>query len=128
LISGNAGEECMRTATAPPAAREGEQAAAQQGAGEVLLRDRCLSVRPALAELVEVRKDRVAQDALERVGTEEPVEYGMRVGVVESVERPAELLAEGSRRRCRASVSRSGGRVKSRWWLSSCESSRLGCR
>src|ERR1039458_3917246 len=74
LISGNAGEQCAGTATTPPAARQGEQTAAQERAGEVLLRDRYLSVRPALAELVEVGKDRVPQDALERVGTQEPVE------------------------------------------------------
>ena len=59
LISGYAGEQCVGTATAPPLARQGEQTAAQQRAGEVLLRDRCLSLRPALAELVEVGKDRV---------------------------------------------------------------------
>ena len=39
LISGNAGEQCVGTATAPPAARQGEQTAAEQRAGEVLLRD-----------------------------------------------------------------------------------------
>jgi hypothetical protein len=99
LVSGNAGEECVGTATASPAAREGEQTRAQERAGEVLLPDRYLSVRPALAELVEVGKDRVPQDALERVGAQEPVEHGVRAGVVESVERPAQLLAEGSCRR-----------------------------
>ena len=128
LISGNAGEQCVGTATAPPAARQGEQTAAEERAGEVLLRDRCLSVRPALAELVEVGKDRVPQDALERVGTQEPVEYGMRADVVESVERMAQLLAERSCRRCPASVICSGGGVKSRRRVSSCEPSRLGCR
>ena len=128
LISGNAREQCVRTATAPPVARQGEQTAAQQRAGEVLLRDRCLSVRPALAELVEVGKDRVPQDALERVGTQEPVEYGVRADVVESVERMAQLLAERSCRRCPASVICSGGGVKSRRRVSSCEPSRLGCR
>jgi hypothetical protein len=45
LISGNAGEECVWTPTVPPAARQGEQTAAQQRAGEVLLCNRCLSAR-----------------------------------------------------------------------------------
>ena len=65
----------MRTPTAPPVARQGEQTAAQQRSGEVLLRDRCLSARPTLAEIVEVGKDRVPQDTLERGGTQEPIEY-----------------------------------------------------
>ena len=89
----------MGTATVSPAARQAEQTGAEERAGEVLLRDRCLTVRPALAELVEVGKDRFPQDALERVGAKEPVERGVRVGVVECVERPAQLFAEGGCRR-----------------------------
>ena len=117
----------MGTATAPPAARQGEQTAAQERASKVLLRDRCLSARPPIAELVEVGKDRVPQDALERVGTQEPVEHGMRADVVESIERLAQLLTERSCRRCRASVICSGSGVKS-CWVCSCEPSRLGRR
>ena len=94
----------------------------------MLLRDRCLSVRPAFAELVEVGKDRVPQDALERVGTQEPVEYGVRADVVKSVKRMAQLLTERSCGRCPGSVICSGGGVGSRRRVSSGEPSRLGCR
>ena len=34
MVSGNGGEQCVGTATAPPVARQGEQAAAQQRAGD----------------------------------------------------------------------------------------------
>lgn len=70
LISGNAGEQRMGTATAAPVTAQGEEPSAQERAGEVLLCDRGLSSRPAIAELVEVGEDRVLQDALERIGAQ----------------------------------------------------------
>ena len=61
-------------------------------------------MRPAIAELVEVGKDGVPQDALKRVGTQESIKYGVRADVVEFVKRVAQLRAERGCRWCPASV------------------------
>ena len=52
----------------------------------------------------------------------------MRADVVESVKRMAQLPTERSCRRCAVSVICSGGGVKSRRRVSSCEPGRLGRR
>jgi hypothetical protein len=84
LLPGAAGEDSGWSDALPPAAREPEQAPAQHCGGEVLLRDRHFLSFPALAELVQVGDDDVAQERVDREPREQVVEHGVGVGVVEA--------------------------------------------
>ena len=84
LVARDAGEQRERRARVAPAASEPEQPATQQRAREVLLRDRDLAALPALAQLVEVGQDGIAQDRLDGEGGQQRVERGVRSRVVEA--------------------------------------------
>ena len=61
----------------------------------MLLRDRHFVSFPALAELVEVGDDDVAQERVDREPREQVVEDGVGVGVVEALERGGKLVLGG---------------------------------
>ncbi len=86
-----AGEERPRADAGVPAAREAEQPAADDDAGEVLLGDRELARLPAVADVAQVGQHDVPQHGREAEGREEPVEHGLGLDVAERLERRAEL-------------------------------------
>src|SRR6185436_14267198 len=94
-LAGGAGEDGDRSDPAAPAAREPEQAPAEQRGGEVLLRDRHLAALPSIAELVQIRNDHVAQERVDREAREQRVEDGVGVAVVEACERGGKLVLRG---------------------------------
>ena len=53
----------------------------------MLVGDRRLATLPALPELAQVRQDHVAEDRLEGEVRQEPVDGGVRRGLVETVQR-----------------------------------------
>ena len=57
----------------------------------MLLRDRDLALLPAFAELAQQRQDRAVEHSVEREVGEQPVEGGVRGGVVEPPDRLAQL-------------------------------------
>jgi hypothetical protein len=61
-LQGRAREHSLWPASAAPSAGQAGQPAADDEAGEVLLRDACGAVPPARAEVAEVGHDDVAQD------------------------------------------------------------------
>ncbi len=91
LLAGGAGEQCARSAAHVEAAREAEQASAQQGAGEVLLGHGERAVLPAVADAAHVREHNVAQHHLHAEGGEQAVEDALGLDVAEGLERRAEL-------------------------------------
>jgi hypothetical protein len=94
-----AGQQRARALAAVPPASKAEQAAAQDVAGEVLLPDRDLAALPALAELVQVGQHHLAEDGLDRQRREHAVEGSVRPGLVERVERRAQLARPALERR-----------------------------
>jgi hypothetical protein len=98
-LARRAGQQRARPAATVPPAGEAEEAAAQDVAGEVLLPDRDLAALPALAELVQVGQHHPADDGLDRQRREHAVEGGVRPGLVERVERRAQLAGAALERR-----------------------------
>src|SRR4029079_1036514 len=91
LFPGGAREDCDRPDAPAPAACEPEEAPSKQCGGEVLLRDRHVAALPALAELVEIWNDDVAQERVDRQPREQLVEDGVDAAVVEACERGCKL-------------------------------------
>ena len=115
-----------------PPARERQQPGLDEPAREVLLRDGDLAARPALAEVVQVGEERVADRALEPVQAEQPVDQLVRPLLVELLECRAQLQRElergarpGSPRRRRRRPS-AGPRVRPRRWTSRSRASAAG--
>ena len=92
-LAREAREQCERAEAAAPAACEAEQPPAEDARREVLLRDRGVAARPALAEIVEVGEHDVGQERVECGDGQRVVEDGLRARLVEAVERVGELLA-----------------------------------
>ncbi len=74
LLAFYAGQQSKRPVAAPPAARERHQAAADHVAGEVLLNDRYLAALPAVAQLVQVGHDDLAEHGIDTERAEQAVE------------------------------------------------------
>ena len=79
--------------------------------GEVLLRDRYLAARPAIADLAQRRLDRLAEHSLERQAREEVVQQVVRPLAVECEQRRQQLLAALERHQRRAGCLRGGEAV-----------------
>ena len=94
LLAGRAGQHRAGTAAAVPAPGQREQAAPDHVAREMLLRDGGLAALPAVAQLAQVRQDHVARNGVEAERPDRAVEGGLRPGVVEAIERCAQLGGE----------------------------------
>ena len=92
-LSGQARQERRRAEAVAPAARQSEQTSAEDARGEVLLGDRRLAARPALAEVVEIREDDVGQERVDGRDRERAVEDGLRAGS----SKPSSASASSSR-------------------------------
>ena len=103
-----AGQHRARARAEIPAAREAEQAAAEEVRREVLLRDGDLAPLPAVAELAQERQHDALEHGGERVVGEQAVERGLCGRVVERLQR-APQLGRGRRRGRRASRPAAGG-------------------
>jgi hypothetical protein len=90
-LARRAREDSARARAAVPAARQAEQAPAQQVRREVLLRHGDLASLPSCAELAQERQHDIGEHGARGVIGEEAVEGGMRSCVVELLERPAQL-------------------------------------
>ena len=66
LLARCAGEDGDWPDASAPVACESEEAPAEQRGGEVLLRDRGFAAFPALAELMQVGNDDIAQERVDR--------------------------------------------------------------
>ena len=103
----DAGEQRARSFAAVPAARERDEPGANEVAREVLLRDGDLAALPPLAQVAQVREQRLFEDDVDGERGEEPIERDLRSGLVERLERRAERrlrVAQQGRvraRRCR---------------------------
>ena len=91
-LSRRACEQCVRPHTGSPAAGEPEQPTADDVAREVLLGDGRLAAGPALAQLVEVRKNDVGEHGVEREGAEHAVERRVGARLREARQGLGELL------------------------------------
>ena len=100
-LAGRAREQGERAATAPPAARESEQAAPQHVAREVLLRDRELASNPALTERSQHGKDDVGEHRAGAEDGQQPVEQRVGRTFVVPLERRQQLGARLGQPRCR---------------------------
>jgi hypothetical protein len=113
------GEKRARAVASPPAAGQAEQASPQDVGGEVLLRDGQLAALPAVADVVQIRHHDLREQRAQRRDRQQPVEDGLRPGLVERLERAAEVGARaggverrrpGLRRRPRVRLSDERGR------------------
>src|SRR5581483_11878046 len=95
LFPGSAREDRERPDASSPAACEPEEAPTKQRGGEVLLRDRHLAALPTLAQLVQIRNDDVAEERVDRQPSEQRVEDGVGVAVVEACQRSRKLVLRG---------------------------------
>ena len=91
LLLGSAGEQSTGAGATIPATGKRKQPSTDHDAREVLLGDRSFAPFPAVAELAQVRKNDLAGDGLEAERPDQFVERRLRAGVVEAVERLAEL-------------------------------------
>ena len=94
LLPRRAGKDGERPAPGPPPARETQEPATDHAAREVLLRHGGLAALPAVAELVQVGQQRVAQNRLERERGEHPVEEQLRERLVVGVQSCPEVVEE----------------------------------
>ena len=91
-VARRAGQQGERPDALAPPRREREQASTQEMRGEVLLRDRYLAARPAIADLPQNRLDRLTKHTLDRQAGEELVQQIVRPFAVECEQRRQQLL------------------------------------
>jgi hypothetical protein len=89
-LAGRAGEQRAPAAAGVPAAGQAVQPAGDERRGEVLLADGDLAALPAVSEVAQHGEHGVAQDAVQRVARDEPVEGALRVVAREVRERLAQ--------------------------------------
>ena len=93
-LVGRAGHDRPWPVAVPPPAGQTRQPSPDHVAREVLLGDRDLAPFPALTQLVQVRQHDVAERRRQREVRQQPIEYALRRGFVEVVQRAAQRTCE----------------------------------